>query len=576
MSKNAQSNNSNAPVKQAAVQSGAAAAARPYAPAQRYDGPDISVIVPVYNLENEVERCLKSILAQKAGRLEIIVVNDCSSDRTEELVRRLAARHGEIKLISFGENKGVAAARNAALEAATGEFIHFCDGDDAVPPGAYQELLRIARRDGADLVTGNYSRMYPSERNAVRQFSHYTAKTGRGRCFESGNTMLWNKLYRRSVIEKNHIRFNEELKYYEDYLFFGRMLLASGKIGYTDDSVYIYTEPLFRDFQSNIRYASMDCARGLDTAWRTLAKLINDKADKGPDDAERKSGNDGEADEWLRAYRWNLNWYFTYSWKMIQDPDTRRRTFEILRSLMSWMNSETLFGRWTDEGGAEEFCGLFRIDFASFCTIDFEDYLLRLAFAENIQPRRAEALPGLKKARSAGEKDALYAENAEKQLSELSAVYSGNLTNRRVWRENYWNLLDGILNDCWRPITDAEIKKRVYSEIQETVRKLYGLNPVCAIPDPDVLRRFKQIFCTDCATFLTLTFSRYMAVGSAKPIAVLPQGSANPPQIMRENVYVQSEPTLVFLTACRNGQVGMRMILRAAREWLRFKLRRKK
>ncbi|MCR4771526.1 MAG: hypothetical protein K5855_04370, partial [Oscillospiraceae bacterium] len=104
----------------------------------------------------------------------------------------------------------------------------------------------------------------------------------------------------------------------------------------------------------------------------------------------------------------------------------------------------------------------------------------------------------------------------------------------------------------------------------------YGLNPVCAIPDPDVLRRFKQIFCTDCATFLTLTFSRYMAVSSAKPFAVLPQGSANPPQIMRENVYVQSEPTLVFLTACRNGQVGMRMILRAAREWLRFKLRRKK
>jgi glycosyltransferase involved in cell wall biosynthesis len=579
MSKNAQRSNSKASVRQTAGQGGAAAAARAYAPAQHYDGPDISVIVPVYNLENEVERCLKSILAQKTERLEIIVVNDCSKDRTEEIVRRFADAHREIKLISFSENKGVAAARNAALEAATGEFIHFCDGDDAVPPGAYRELLYAARNGEADLVTGNYSRMYPDEGNTVRQFSHYTAPTGRGRCFESGNTMLWNKLYRRSVIENNNIRFNEKLKYYEDFLFFSQMLLACGEIGYTDDSVYIYTEPLFRDFQRSIRYASMDCARGLDVSWRTLAEQINAEREKKKTDTgkRRKDGEEfpDDTDDWRRAYRWNLEWYFTYSWKMIQDPDTRRRAFDTLRALLIRMNAETRFGRWTGEEGENEFARLFRIDFASFCTIDYEDYLLRLAFDENIRPRRADPLPRMRRL-SEKEKDALYAENAEKLLSELCAVYGMPLSDMKVWRENYWNLLDSILNDCWRPITDRETKERLYVKLQETVRRFYDENVICAIPNPDVLRRFKQIFCTDHATFQTLTFSRYMIVGSDKPFAVLPQGSANPPQIMRENVYVQSDPALVFLTACRNGQVGMRTILRAVKEWMSFKRRRRK
>lgn len=546
------------------------------APVRRYDGPDISVIVPVYNLENEVERCLKSILAQKIDRMEIIVVNDCSKDRTEQIVRELAAAHKEIKLISFPENRGVAAARNAALEAATGEFIHFCDGDDAVTPGAYKELLDVARSGNEDLVTGNYSRMYPDEGNAIRQFSHYRARTGRARCFESGNTMLWNKLYRRSVIESNHLRFNEKLKYYEDFLFFCQMLLASESVGYTDDSVYIYTEPLFRDFQSSIRYANIACAEGLDAAWRTLAKQIDAQDDAERDNAGQGSG-DGESggDKWLWAYRWNLDWYFTYSWKMIQDPDIRRRAFDIMRKLVVMLSDETAFGRWSGEKGESEFCRLFRIDYASFCTIDYEDYLLRLAFDENIQPRRADPLPGAK-GRTAREADLFREESAEKLLSDLNRVYGMPLSKVKVWRENYWNVLDSILNDCWRPIADREIKERLYIRLQQTVGKFYEENPLCAIPNPDVLRRFKQIFCMDHATFQTLTFSQYMTVGAEKPFAVLPNGGASPAQVTRENIYVQSDPSLVFLTACRNGQVGMRTILRAVREWMSFKKRRRK
>ena len=104
-------------------------------------------------------------------------------------------------------------------------------------------MLEIAEKENVDIVTGNYMRMYPNERNAVRPFSQYTSNTAIERCFEKSNTTLWNKLYRRSFIEEHGLRFDETLRYSEDLLFYMEFMLGNPKAGYTDANVYIYTEP---------------------------------------------------------------------------------------------------------------------------------------------------------------------------------------------------------------------------------------------------------------------------------------------------------------------------------------------
>ena len=194
---------------------------------------DLSAIIPAYKVEKSIADCLESILKQNVDKMEIIIIDDGSIDNTRTIIEKYAEKYKQIVPVFCFENKGVSAARNAGLDVAHGDYIHFCDGDDSVPDRAYEELLRIAKEENADLVTGNYSRMYPNENSVIKPFSHYTAPTGKERCFESGNSMLWNKIYRRSLFEKNHLRFDEELKIYEDCLFFSIQM-----------SQFIYTQNL--------------------------------------------------------------------------------------------------------------------------------------------------------------------------------------------------------------------------------------------------------------------------------------------------------------------------------------------
>lgn len=167
--------------------------------------PILSVIIPAYNLENDIVLCLNSVLKQDVEEMEILVVDNGSRDGTSEVLRHYEAKDPRVKPIYIKENCMASGVRNAALNVAKGKYIHFCDGDDMVPEGAYEELLRIAEEEKADVVTENYSRKYPSQGNAIRISSHYQEKDAFARCFESGNATLWNKIFRRSLIENLHI-----------------------------------------------------------------------------------------------------------------------------------------------------------------------------------------------------------------------------------------------------------------------------------------------------------------------------------------------------------------------------------
>ena len=121
--------------------------------------PRISVIVPAYNVEAYIPRCLQSLQAQTFGDWEAVVVDDGSSDRTPEILDGFAAKDARIRII-HQPNAGVSAARNRALEAIRGEYCLIIDGDDFLHPQLMEICLHFAERDGSDLVAFTYDRAY--------------------------------------------------------------------------------------------------------------------------------------------------------------------------------------------------------------------------------------------------------------------------------------------------------------------------------------------------------------------------------------------------------------------------------
>ena len=104
----------------------------------------VSVIIPVYNTEKYLEKCLYSVCNQTLSDIEIICINDCSTDNSREILNKYAADDERIKIINFEENKGAAAARNAGIDAATGEYIGFVDSDDYPDLDFYEKLYNKA------------------------------------------------------------------------------------------------------------------------------------------------------------------------------------------------------------------------------------------------------------------------------------------------------------------------------------------------------------------------------------------------------------------------------------------------
>lgn len=186
------------------------------------DNQIISVIVPVFNVADDLPRCLDSILAQTHCNLEIIAVDDGSSDGSRSVLEAYAARDGRVKLI-FKENGGVTSARLRGIEEATGEWIGFVDGDDEIEPDMYDRLLRNAVKYRADISHCGYQMRFADGRvnyfhNTGRLEQHDRVRGVRellsGALVEPG---LCNKLYRRELfagiegrLDKN-IRINEDL-----------------------------------------------------------------------------------------------------------------------------------------------------------------------------------------------------------------------------------------------------------------------------------------------------------------------------------------------------------------------------
>ncbi len=211
-----------------------------------YEQPLVSVIVPVYNREKLLQRCIDSILKQDYEKLELIAVDDGSTDGSFALLSRAAAAESRISVL-HQKNKGVARARNAGLRAAAGKYIMFVDCDDTLAEGAVSEFLHLMERTNADIAIAPFYMVTPVNRS-VRDIGKFEGAAPMNSilsdiCKNSNSFyygVVWNKCFRRDRIKEHHIVFDPTLDWGEDFAFVMRYLSHSETVALTHTPVYEY------------------------------------------------------------------------------------------------------------------------------------------------------------------------------------------------------------------------------------------------------------------------------------------------------------------------------------------------
>ena len=187
--------------------------------------PTVSIIVPVYNAEHTISRCIESILNQKYTDFELLLVNDGSTDRSGAICDAYAARDSRVRVI-HKENSGVSDTRNTALNQAKGTYLQFLDSDDWITPDATSSLVRTAESGSCDLVVSDFYRVVGervSQKGDIDDDGLMTREEYAAHMMENPADfyygVLWNKLYRREIVEAHHLRMDPQISWCEDFMF---------------------------------------------------------------------------------------------------------------------------------------------------------------------------------------------------------------------------------------------------------------------------------------------------------------------------------------------------------------------
>lgn len=197
----------------------------------------ISVIVPVYNTEQYLPECLDSIINQSYKNLEIICIDDGSTDNSRHILDSYAVKDKRIKII-HQENKGVSAARNAGLDIATGGYISFVDSDDWLKPDCYERLLQYNEKQQYDVIEGSVIIENKKSKNATVGIKNNFADIldSLNKCYTCSK--IWNKEF----LDKHKLKFSVDISYCEDVLFTIKAAYYARSWNFTDIKGYFYRQ----------------------------------------------------------------------------------------------------------------------------------------------------------------------------------------------------------------------------------------------------------------------------------------------------------------------------------------------
>lgn len=205
----------------------------------------VSILVPVYNVENYIQRCAVSLFEQTYPNIEYIFVDDASPDRSIELLHKILkkypVRKSQVKIFTHKHNRGLAVARNTAFEQAMGDFIFIVDSDDYIEHTTIEMMVRCQEATKSDLILANY---YIHTSNGVKEVVQpsFTSKEEFVRCMIGLNTYhtVWNKLIRRNIIENHHIRTLEGCNVGEDLIIMSQVAYYVQSFAKIDAFTYHY------------------------------------------------------------------------------------------------------------------------------------------------------------------------------------------------------------------------------------------------------------------------------------------------------------------------------------------------
>lgn len=199
--------------------------------------PKVSIIVPVYNVEKYVKRCLDSLVNQTLEDLEIIIVNDGSTDNSKSILLEYKEKYSAKIKYFEKENGGLSDARNFGIPHATGEYIAFLDSDDYVELDIYEKMYNKAKLENSDMVECDFIWEYPNKKHIDIGIVYDNKKD----MLTYGRVVAWNKLIKRTIIEKYKIEFPKGLRY-EDVEYFYKMLPYYNKVSFVKEPLIHYIQ----------------------------------------------------------------------------------------------------------------------------------------------------------------------------------------------------------------------------------------------------------------------------------------------------------------------------------------------
>lgn len=237
--------------------------------------PKVSIIVPVYNVERYLPRCLDSILNQTMKDIEILCINDGSTDVSLEILKNYQKKDNRIRIMNL-KSKGVSSARNTGINMARGEYLSFIDSDDWVDSDFIEKLYETAVKNNADISAGGIIRCRKHYRIPILAYAREEVTANYNKKLEWADIpthcYVWNKLYKKEIFDKTNIRF-EEGRIYEDVLFSPVILYYSKIFATVPDTNYYY----FRHKNTIVKTHSQKSKQDYAYAAAKLKEFFKDK-----------------------------------------------------------------------------------------------------------------------------------------------------------------------------------------------------------------------------------------------------------------------------------------------------------
>lgn len=247
--------------------------------------PKVSVVVPIYNVEKYIERCVRSLMEQTLQDIEYIFVNDCTPDQSVEVLQRVLLEYPhrtQVKIVSHEENRGSAAVRNTGLDTSIGEYIIYCDSDDWVDKPMYETMYNRAKEVNADIVVVDYCYEFHSYSIVQKQpFPSEGLEAVRQMLAGSLHCGTCNKMVRRELFLKNGIHFPNGINMWEDVLTTIPLCYYASNIIYIPKAFYHYAQFNSNSYTQCVSECSLqNMIAAVNQMEKFLSKNRLDKFDK--------------------------------------------------------------------------------------------------------------------------------------------------------------------------------------------------------------------------------------------------------------------------------------------------------